>query len=168
MRPEIDSIPEFYRGYVRRVEEDDLLAALTESGRRTLELLASLPADKAGFRYEPGKWSIQEVLCHLMDSERIFSCRALRFARNDRTPLPGFEQDAYAPNANAGARSLANLAGELRRLRATTTDLFASFTPEMMIRRGEANRYEISVLGLGFVIAGHEQHHLQVLRERYV
>jgi hypothetical protein len=168
MRPELESIPSYYRTYVALVAESDPVEAVRESMECMQALVRRLPEDKAGHRYAVGKWSVQEVLCHLMDGERVFAYRALRFARGDRTPLPGYDQDLYAPQANAAARALERLADEMLRLRASTIDLFASFTPEMLARSGEANQNILSVLALGFIIAGHERHHLKVLEERYL
>ena len=168
MRPELETIPSYYRNYVALVAEGDPVEAMRASTERMQALVRRLPEDKAGHRYAEGKWSIREVLCHLMDGERIFACRALRFARGDRTPLPGYDQDIYAPRANAAARTLARLADEMLRLRASTIDLFESFNPEALARSGEANQNILSVLALGFIIAGHEMHHLKVLRERYL
>jgi hypothetical protein len=104
----------------------------------------------------------------MMDAERIFSYRALRFARNDSTPLSAFEENDYAPQANAHARTLAQLLQEMKNLRTTTIDLFASFTPEMLQRTGTANGKVISVVNLGYIVAGHETHHRIVLQERYL
>ena len=168
MRPELETIPSYYRNYVALVAESDPVKAMRASMEHMQALVRRLPEDKAGHRYAEGKWSIREVLCHLMDGERIFACRALRFARGDRTPLPGYDQDLYAPQANAAARTLARLADEMLRLRASTIDLFESFNPEALARSGEANQNILSVLALGFIIAGHEVHHLKVLRERYL
>jgi len=168
MRPELDTIPPYYRNYVALVPEGDPVEAMRASMERIQALVRRLPEDKAGHRYAEGKWSIREVLCHLMDGERVFACRALRFARGDRTPLPGYDQDLYAPQANAAARTLERLADEMLRLRASTVDLFKSFTPEMLARSGEANQNILTVLALGFIIAGHERHHLKVLEERYL
>jgi hypothetical protein len=120
------------------------------------------------FRYAPDKWTIKELLCHLIDSERIFAYRALRFSRNDKTPLSGFEEKDYAVQANAHSRSVASIANEIKRLRATTLDLYKSFSDEMLQRTGTANNSSLSVLNLGFIIPGHETHHLNVLRERYL
>jgi hypothetical protein len=103
-----------------------------------------------------------------MASGAIFSYRALRFARNDKTPLAGFEENDYAPQANAEGRSLKKIADEMARLRASTIDLFEGFTPEMLSRKGTSNKNELSVIGLGFIIAGHETHHRHVLVERYL
>lgn len=168
MLVDVDSVPPFYRNYVRLVTESDVLEALKASGAHAQSVVSAIPEEKAAFRYADGKWSIAEVLCHLMDGERIFGCRALRFARNDPAPLPGYDQDLYVPESNVAARSIARLAGEMARLRASTVDLFASFTPEMLARKGVANQVEVSVLALGCIIAGHERHHIRILQERYL
>ena len=164
----LETVPLYYKNYVKQIEETDLLQALRISGHRCLELVHSIAEEKYDFRYEAGKWSVREVLCHLIDGERIFSYRALRFARNDKTPLPGFEEKDYAPQANASGRSLQKLAAEIAHLRSATIDLFESFTPEMLVRKGTANKNELSVIALGFIIAGHETHHCNILKERYL
>jgi len=146
----------------------DLFDALRQSNKLTIEMVRAIPEDKGAYRYQPGKWSIKELLCHMMDAERIFAYRALRFARNDKTALSGFEENDYAPEANAHARTVAQLAEEMERLRHATIDLFASLTPAMLARTGTANKTEISVLNLGYIIAGHESHHRKILSERYL
>jgi len=108
------------------------------------------------------------VLCHMIDAERIFAYRALRFARNDKTALAGWEENEYAPQANASNRSLSKIAAEMAHLRSATIDLYEGFTPEMLSRKGIANNNELSVSVLGFVIAGHEIHHCHILKERYL
>ena len=145
-----------------------MLEALTNSGQAIQALLKTTPEDKGVFRYAPEKWSVKELLCHMMDAERIFSYRALRFARNDSTNLAGFDENSYAPEANAHARSLQQLADEMLRLRATTIDLFSSFSAEMLQRKGTANNNIVSVVNLGYIIAGHETHHRNILNERYL
>jgi len=164
----LDTVPHFYKNYVKQIEESDLLQALRISGHRCLELVHSMPEDKADYRYAEGKWTIREVLCHMIDAERIFAYRALRFARNDKTPLAGFEENDYAQQANASGRSIQKIAAEMAHLRSSTIDLFEGFTPEMLIRKGTANTNELSVVVLGFIVAGHETHHCNVLRERYL
>lgn len=166
--PDFNSLPPFYRNYVANVETLDMLEALAHSGEGMQTLLASTPENKGVFRYAAEKWSVKELLCHMMDAERIFAYRALRFARNDSTPLAGFEENDYAPQANAHARSIQQLAEEMKRLRASTIDLFTSFTTEMLSRKGTANNNEVSVVNLGYIIAGHETHHRNVLIERYL
>jgi hypothetical protein len=164
----LETIPPFYKNYVKQIDEPDMLQALRISGHRMQELVHSIPDNKADFAYAPGKWTVRELLCHLMDAERIFSYRALRFGRNDKTPLPGFEENDYAPQANAAGRSLQKIASEMVHLRASTIDLFESFTPEMLTRKGTASKSELSVIALGFIIPGHETHHRKILQERYL
>ena len=164
----LDNIPPFYKNYVKQIDEPDVLQALRISGHRMLELVHSIPANKADHAYGPGKWTVREVLCHIMDAERIFCYRALRFARNDKTPLPGFEENDYAPQANASGRPLPKIAAEMAHIRSATIDLFESFTPEMLNRRGTASSKELSVVALGFIIPGHETHHRKILVERYL
>lgn len=166
--PDFNSLPHFYRNYVAHVQTMDMLDAIKVSGDAMQMLLAKTAEDKGVHRYAPEKWSVKELLCHMMDAERIFAYRALRFARNDSTPLAGFEENDYAPQANAHARSIQELAGEMKRLRASTIDLFASFSTEMLQRTGTANNNLVSVVNLGYIIAGHETHHRNVLSERYL
>lgn len=164
----LDTIPPFYKKYVKLLDDANVHQALRISGHRMLEALYQIPEQHQDFRYEEGKWSIRELVGHLLDAERIFAYRALRFARNDTTPLAGFDENQYAPEAHVQVRSLKQLAAEARHLRQTTIDLFDSFSPDMLKRKGLANGTEVSVLALGFIIAGHETHHVQILRERYL
>jgi uncharacterized damage-inducible protein DinB len=164
----LDTIPPFYKGYVKLVDQPDVLQALRISGYRAMELVHSIPETKTDFRYAPGKWTIRQVLCHMLDSERIFAYRALRFARNDETPLAGFDENAYAKELNAESRSLPQIADEMEHLRTSTVDLFKSFSEEMLARKGTANKNELSVVALGIIIAGHETHHCKVIQDRYL
>lgn len=164
----LETIPAFYKGYVKLVTHPDVLQALRISGYRTMELIHSIPEAKSDFRYAEGKWSVREVLCHMLDAERIFTYRALRFARNDRTPLSGFDEKEYAAHLNATGRNLRQIGDEMQHVRAATVDLFESFTEEMLARKGTANNNELSVIALGIIIAGHETHHVKVLQERYL
>ncbi|HYC86835.1 MAG TPA: DinB family protein [Chryseosolibacter sp.] len=168
IKPDLSDVPVFYKGYVENVKDLDLMDALQQSSKIALTIFRNIPEDLGDYRYAEGKWSLKEVLNHMMDAERIFAYRALRFSRNDKTPLAGFEENDYAPMANASGRSVAQLANEMERLRATTIDLFSSFTPQMLRREGFANNNKLSVLTLGFVIAGHETHHRKVIVERYL
>lgn len=133
-----------------------------------LALVRSIPEEKGLHRYAEGKWTIKEVLNHLQDVERVMAYRALRFSRNDKTDLPGFEENDYGPEANAHARTISQLADEMERLRRSTLDLFSSFSEEMMQRQGTANKKNVSVLALGYIIAGHEVHHFKLFNERYL
>jgi uncharacterized damage-inducible protein DinB len=166
--PELESVPAFYRGYVNHVKDYDMYDILKKSNKQALEVVRSIPEEKGEYRYAAGKWSIKELLCHMLDVERVFAYRALRFARNDKTPLPGFEENDYAPEANAHNRAIKNIADQMERLRQTTLDLFEAFTPEMLIRKGVASNAELSVVNIGFIIPGHETHHRKVLQERYL
>ncbi|GCC50926.1 DinB family protein [Chryseotalea sanaruensis] len=164
----LDSVPSFYQTYVKHVCDAPLMDALQKSQQLLQELLTSIPETKGEFRYDKGKWSIKELLCHMMDTERIFCYRALRFSRNDSTELHGFDENTYAPEANAHGRSIAQLAREVHNLRIVTLDLFRNLTPEMLNRIGKANNTQISVVALGYIVAGHETHHRIVLQERYL
>lgn len=167
-KPDLADIPKFYQGYVENVKDMDVLEALSQSSKIALHIFRSIPEDMGSYRYMPGKWSIKELFNHMMDAERIFAYRALRFSRNDKTQLPGFEENDYAPEANAHSRTVVQLADEMERLRLTTIDLFRSFNPQMLKREGSANNSKISVLHLGYIIAGHETHHRKVIVERYL
>ena len=164
----LESVPQSFKTYIKQVEETDVLQALRLSGFRTQVLIHSIPDNMIDYRYGEDKWTIREVLCHIIDAERIFAYRALRFARNDKTNLHSFDENTYAPEANASGRSIKKISDELTHLRASTVDMYEGFTGEMLHRRGLANDKEISVLALGFVIAGHEAHHRRILTERYL
>jgi hypothetical protein len=168
MQPDLDELPSYYRRYAEHVKsfpiEEGLLFSLVEM----TGIIESIDEKKGEYFYQPGKWSIKEVLCHVIDAERIFAYRALRFARNDKTPLSGFEEDDYAPEANAHQRTFAQIVSEMKNLRTSSVDLFRSFTDEMLSRKGKANNVEVSVKNLGYIIGGHMLHHRQVLLERYL
>jgi uncharacterized damage-inducible protein DinB len=168
IHPNLSEVPPFYQGYVEHVKELDLFIALKNANQQMLTILATVPEERGTYRYAEGKWSIKELLCHMMDAERVFAYRALRFGRNDKTPLTGFEEKDYAPEANAHSRSVVQLGDEMMRLRVSTTDLFKSFTPEMLQRSGTANGTNVSVVNLGFIIAGHETHHRRIIEQRYL
>ena len=167
-RPGADEYAPYYEKYVAAVPDGDVLETLRRQAEETRELLAGFPEESAGEGYEPGKWSLKELVGHLIDSERVFAYRALRFARGDGTELAGFEQDDYVRNANFNRRTLADLAAEFENVRRSTLDLFAHFDEETWRRRGTANGSEVSVRGLAYVIAGHERHHVRIARERYL
>jgi len=164
----LDTIPHFYKNYVKLIEASDVSVALRLSGYRMLETIHGIPEKDADFAYGPDKWTIRELLCHVIDAERIFAYRALRFARQDRTPLAPFNENAYAPLANASNRSLRKIGDELQHLRTSTLDLFESFTPDMMNAKGIVGENELAVAALGYIIAGHETHHRKILVERYL
>jgi uncharacterized damage-inducible protein DinB len=167
-RPDLAHVPPFYQGYVNHVQEYDLMEALKHSIQKAEIIIKGIPESKGEYRYAEGKWSIKELLCHVIDAERIFAYRALRFARQDKTLLSGFEENDYAPRANAQGRSLAQILNEMKNLRTSTFDLFTSFTDDMLKQTGKANNTETSVLNLGYIIAGHMMHHLHILQSRYL
>lgn len=166
-RPEPSEHAEFYAGYVAEVPDGSILEILEAQRRSTAELLAGVDEERALYRYADGKWSIKEIVGHLADAERVFAYRALRAARGDRTPLPGFDHDAYIANAGFDRRPLTALAAELEAVRFATLELFGGLSPEEVARRGIANGTEFSVRALAWIIAGHERHHVLVLAERY-
>jgi hypothetical protein len=166
-RPEPDEIPSYYVGYVERVPELDPVMVCAAQIEDTATLLRGLSDTEAMYRYGRGKWSVKEVVGHLADTERIMAYRALRIARGDSTPLPGFDESAYVPAAKFDSRSLADLVGEFRTVRAATLALLRTFDADAWPRRGTASGKPISVRALAFVIPGHERHHLEILRTRY-
>lgn len=166
-RPEPDEIPSHYVGYIKRVPEVDPVMVCASQIEETAGLLRGLSDTDAMYRYGRGKWSIKEVIGHLADTERIMAYRALRIARGDATPLPSFDENAYVPVAQFDARSLADLVGELRTVRAATLALLRTFDADAWRRRGTASGKPVSVRALGFMIPGHERHHVEVLRTRY-
>lgn len=166
-RPAPGEFASFYAGYIAAVPDGDLIERLGVEGAASAALLRSLDRTTAGHRYAPDKWSVLEVFGHLVDSERVFAYRALRFARGDATPLAGFDENLFAVEAGHGGRRPEDLAGELEAVRAATIALFASLAPAAWQRRGEANGHPVSVRALGWTTAGHELHHRGILRERY-
>lgn len=166
-RPAADEYPAFFAGYVKSVPEGDIVALMRTLGAELKSVVEKIPEDRGSHRYAEGKWSIKTVLGHLIDAERIFSYRALRVARGDQTPLPGFEENDYARIAGSDARTIADLAGEVASVRESTARLFESLPDDAWARRGTVNGGGISVRALAYITAGHAKHHLNVLRERY-
>jgi uncharacterized damage-inducible protein DinB len=167
-RPDLNRVPEFYHGYIKQVAEDDLLTALNSSRERFLSLLKIIPAEKYDYRYADGKWTVKEVVQHIIDSERVFTYRALRFARKDNTPLPGFNENLFTENAKAGKRNWNDLIEEFTAIRKSTELMFASFDNEQLDSAGISNNNSVYVLALGFMCAGHTYHHIQLLQDRYL
>ena len=166
-RPGADEHAPYYQPYLDALSQGDVIEILEHQLSGTSLLLDGVSADKADHRYAPGKWSVKEVIGHLADSERVFAYRALRFARADATDLPGFDENAWMPAAFFNARPLADIAGEFAAVRRASLALFRSFDDNAAVRRGTANGRAISVRALVAITAGHERHHLKVLKERY-
>jgi hypothetical protein len=167
-RPEKAEYPTYCEGYVSRVPDGDIVATLGKQLEETLALVGSIPEARGDFRYAEGKWSIKELIGHVIDSERVFAYRALRFGRGDATPLSGFEQDDFVRGADFDKRSLSDLASEYEHVRRATISLFANLDERAWNQRGAANDNEVSVRGLAFIVAGHERHHVEILRTRYL
>lgn len=165
--PTPDEYAPFYAGYVAAVAGADVRALLLRQLPALDAACASLSDADALHRYAPGKWSIKEVVGHLADTERVFSYRALRVARGDATPLPGFDENAFVAAAGFDRRPLGELLDELRRVRASTLALLDGVEPEAWERRGTASGVEVSLRAIAHIMAGHVEHHLHILRERY-
>lgn len=167
-KPDQSEFLPYYGKYIALVPEGDVISTLESQMRDSKALLASMGAAVSTYRYAPGKWSVNEMVGHVIDSERIFAARTLRFARADASPLPGFEQDDYVRNATFDAYPLGELAEELESVRRSTVFLFRHLSEEAWMRRGTANNAEVTVRALAYIIAGHERHHWEILRARYL
>jgi DinB family protein len=166
-RPADDEAAPFYHGYIAEVKGENIREQLAAQLGEVERLLRPLDDTRAQVRYAPGKWSIKEVLGHLTDAERIFAYRLLRIARNDPTPLPGFDENAYVPAGQFDERPLQDLIADFRAVRQSTGFLVASVLPGAWSRRGEASGSAVSARALAYIIVGHVAHHLGVLRDRY-
>lgn len=167
-KPETTEYAPFFNTYVSKVDAPDAFALLEKAAVETPAFLESIPNNKWEYRYAAGKWSLKESLIHMLDTERIFSYRALRIARNDKTPLPGFEQDGYIPFYNTDQRSPASIIDEYRHIRAATLYLFRYLTVDDLMRSGTASGGAVTVRALAYLISGHEIHHIRLIEERYL
>ena len=157
----------YYANYIKLVGEIGIPAALNESAAQLTDYLTNVDESRMDYAYAPGKWTIAQSLQHVIDTERIFSYRALCIARGDKTPLPGFEQNDYADIANLSERRFRDMIEEFRLVRKSTIALFSSFTKEDLLRTGTMSGGAASVRALGFIISGHVYHHAKLYRERY-
>lgn len=164
----VNEYAQFYAGYIQVLENVQLIEELEISLHEFIRFVQNIPMEKMDYRYAEGKWTIKDIIQHLIDAERIFSYRALRISRNDKTPLPGFDENDYVDNANANTRSIQGLLTELSAVRHATLFLFKSFSPEQLTRIGIASENEVSVRAIGFIIIGHQKHHQKVFQERYL
>lgn len=167
-RPEPSEYFEYYRGYVDKTPEGDIVSILRDQIRATTSLLAQIPDEKADFRYAPGKWSLKEVVAHVLDTEWVFTARALHFARKVPGALPGVEQDDMIAAANVSARPLSSLMAEWRHVREAGALFFDSLDDDAWGRTGTASGRSFTVRSLAYIIVGHERHHVGVIRERYL
>lgn len=159
---------EFYATYIKAAGNGDLHEDLEISLHDFIRFVQDIPMDKFDYRYAQGKWTIKEIIQHIIDAERVFSYRALRISRNDKTPLPGFDENDFVENTNANDRHLQSLLTELSIVRQSTLALFKSFSEEQLKRIGIVSNNEISVRAIGFIIIGHQNHHKKVFQERYL
>jgi hypothetical protein len=168
LRPQSGEYSPYYDRYLSLVPGNDILAAFDEQRRQMLLLLSGRAEADGDLRYAPDKWSLKEVLGHINDTERIMSYRALRIARNDATPIEGFEQDDYVRNGPFARRPLANLIEDYIAVRRATVSLFRNLDEVAWTRRGVANKNEVTVRALAYIIAGHELHHRRIIEKRYL
>jgi hypothetical protein len=166
-RPEPGEYQQYYDRYISLVQGEDILSALDEQRRKTVMFLSGRSEADGDFRYAPEKWSAKEVLGHVNDTERVFAYRAMRIARADATPMEGFEQDDYVRNGPFAKRPLGDLIEDYIAVRRATLSLLRNLDEAAWLRRGVANKHEVSVRALGYIIAGHELHHRGVLEEKY-
>jgi hypothetical protein len=168
-KPKEGEFPAYAIMYMKLMPDDGLLLQhLQENFEATRKFILSLPEEKHLHRYAAGKWTIKEVLVHIIDDERIFAYRALCFARNDKNKLPGFEQDEYAAYSNANNRGIEDIIHEFESVRRATITLFESFDEQALFREGISNNNRATVRALGYHLAGHELHHIQIIREKYL
>lgn len=159
----------YYQTYISQVSDEyTLIEELEISLHRFIKFVQDIPMDKFDYRYAEGKWTIKDILQHIIDAERIFGYRALRFARNDKTDLPGFEENDYVDEAHANDRTIIQLLTELSAVRHATLLLFKTFSDSQLLRMGTANSNAMSVRALGFIIIGHQNHHQRIFEERYL
>jgi hypothetical protein len=162
------TVPDFYTTYINALQEDNLQEALANNTRRFRKLLKQIPHKKINYAYAEGKWTIKELLQHIIDSERVFIYRALTFARQDPAPLPGFDENTWAITAKAPKRKWNDLVDEFKSLRSANELFLNSLDDDQLRQTGSANNNSISVAGLAFVCAGHVAHHMRIMRERYL
>lgn len=167
-RPAADEHSAYFGRYISRVPDGDLLSQLRQQVIETVTLLKTIPESRGSHAYAPGKWSIKTVIGHMIDVERVMAYRALRFARNDKTDLPGFDENQWAADSNFDARTLADLIEELEVVRTATVHFAKHLNTEDQERRGIASGQPVSVRALLYIIAGHERHHVALLNERYL
>jgi hypothetical protein len=167
-KSDLANFDNYFERYLKYVSEEDVIESLENSLRYSKDFLLNFPKEKLEYRYQPGKWTVKEILGHLIDSERIFCYRALTLSRNNRIELPGYDQDEYIKYSNANIRNIDDLLEDLMIARKSNIILFKSFDEEMLARTGVANKKKVSVLLLGFLLSGHLLHHLNIIKERYL
>jgi len=167
-RPASNTYPPYFDRYISQVAEDDAVLALQNQQSVIDDFFPSISEEKSNYAYAEGKWTLKELLQHIIDAERIFCYRSISFARNETQSLPGFEEDDYAKASGANARSWSSLCDEFKAVRKATICLYKSYSDEMLQRSGLANNKTTSVNAIGFIMAGHVTHHKTIIEERYL
>lgn len=168
MRPQKQDHIAYFEHYINLVPESDIIAALKNNHQSVLTFIKSIPAEKSDYQYAENKWTIKQVLNHIIDTERIFSYRALRFSRGDVQLLPGFDENLFAANANLSHTDLNLLADEFDAVRKATVLQFIQLSEKELLLKGKTTSGENNVLSIGYVICGHAQHHINIIKERYL
>jgi len=158
----------YHKQYIDLAGDLQLLKLLDHNGTKTIAFFENISEEKMETAYANGKWTIKELLQHIIDTERIFSYRALRFARNDQTLLPGYEQDDYVQPSQANKQSKTDLLADFKNVRMATITLFKSFSKETLLKKGTASSYKTTVAAIGFINVGHANHHINIVKERYL
>jgi uncharacterized damage-inducible protein DinB len=167
-RPNLNRMPEYFQRYVNQVSEDDLMEAMTNQTPAFITFLENIPVSKRDYRYADGKWTIKEVLQHIIDTERIFAYRSLCIARKETASLPGFDENSYAANSKADKRKWDEMIEEFKAVRRSSEIMFGSFDDEQLEATGISNNNSIYVSAIGFILVGHVNHHVTILKERYL
>lgn len=159
---------DFYTNYINNAPDNDVLKGIKKNTKSFRKFLKDIPSKKRNYAYADGKWTIQELLQHIIDGERVFAYRALTIARRDKTPLPPFDENIWAASANELKRYWKDTVEEFKAVRKSTELLFASFREEDLLVTGTANSNPINTLALGYIISGHVQHHINIIKDRYL
>jgi DinB family protein len=159
---------EFYQNYISKAPDENVVKAIEKNARNFRKLLKKIPKKKIDYAYAEGKWTIRELVQHVIDAERVFSYRATSIARKDATPLPSFDENVWAANSQASNRGWKEMIEEFRSLRAANAILFSTFAEEQLRSIGVASNKEVNVLAIGYILAGHVEHHIDVIKERYL
>lgn len=167
-RPDLLQVPEWYHGYINKVTGNDFLVEMKKQTGELIRFLKRIPVEKQDYRYAKGKWTVKELVQHLVDAERIFAYRALCFARQDKTSLPSFDENEYANNSKAKKRKWNELIEEYKIVRLSNEILFGSFDKGQIQSVGIANNNPVSVNAIGFILVGHATHHLEIIKARYI
>lgn len=168
MRPKAQTYPVYYEKYISLIKEENVIEALTNNLESIKTIISNIPLSKEDFAYAEGKWTVKQVVQHTIDTERILSYRALRFARNDLQQPLAFDENAYAANSNVDTKKLSEIVEELKHVRLATISLYRGLSSEALLRVGNAASGQVSALAIGFFICGHTLHHLNVVKERYL